>query len=399
MKRLILLLFFPVFGYAQEYVAEAPLGNVTKNNFYSIPLPPNVTAALYADGRNIRILDNKNTEVPYILKTESPDYSEIDWTPMKIEKELKRSCCTIVTLINEDKSYLDNFLLQVKNAEIHKSAGLRGSDDGIIWYAVAEKFELRFGELKSELVSEIFDFPLSNYKYYRLTIDDSATSPLNVVGALRTREDFVHGIFTEIPNVTIASSDSTANRQTWGIIEFDTAQHVDRIEFDVFGPHLFKRKATLFRKVKNRFEAVESFDVISGQARPLSVALKEKELFIRVDNDNNPPLKFTQVAAYQLKRSLIAYLEPGKNYKIVLGTGLETPTYDLEFFQDSIPSHPPELQIGNLKENPVVKATEPSPTYFTNRNIIWVAIFFVAGLLAMMTIRMLRDKDFKNRQE
>jgi len=390
MKRLIWLLLFPVLGYAQEYVAEAPLSDVTKNGFYSIPLPPNITAALYTDGSNIRILDNDNTEVPYIFKTESPDYSAFEWTPMKIQKEFKRSCCTIITLINEDKSYLDNFLLQVKNAEIVKTATLRGSDDGQIWYAVAENFRMGLNRLRTEEVSEVFDFPLSNYKYYRLTIDDSATSPLNVVGALRTREDIIHGIYTEIPNVTITSHDSTDSRETWGIIEFDTAQHVDRIEFDVFGPHLFKRRATLFRKFKNQFDAIESFDIISGQARPLSVAVKEKALYIRVDNENNPPLKFTQVAAYQLKRSLITYLETGKSYKIMLGSGLETPNYDLKFFQDSIPSHLPELRIGNLKENPVVKAAEP-PTYFTNRNIIWVAIFVVAGLLLVMTVRMLKD--------
>ncbi|MEI9921267.1 MAG: hypothetical protein WDO14_21155 [Bacteroidota bacterium] len=391
MKRLICLLFLPVFGYAQQYRAEAPLSRVEKSGFYSIPLPPHVTASLYADGRNVRIFDSNQVEIPYIFKTESPDFSEFEWAPMKIEKEVTRGCCTVITVINEDKSYIDNFLLQVKNAVVNKTATLRGSDDEHIWYAVAENFQLTFGRLNAAEVSEIFDFPLSNYKYYRLTINDSTTSPLNVVGALRTREDIIHGSFTEIPNVAIASHDSTRNRETWGIIEFDTAQYVDRIEFDVYGPHLFKRRATLFKKVKNRLQEIESFDIISGQARPLVVGLKEKELFIRVDNDNNPPLQFTQVAAYQLNRSLVTYLEAGKNYKIVLENSLQAPTYDLKFFADSIPSHSPELEIGALKENVVLKEADTSPTIFTSRMYIWVAIFLVGILLAVMAVRMLRD--------
>jgi hypothetical protein len=358
-------------------------------------LPPQITASLEPDLRNIRIIDNKAVEVPYMVLTETQDYNTVEWTPMKIEKELRRGCCTIVTLFNENKDLIDNFLLQIKNAEIHKFGTLRGSDDGQIWYAVTEKFELSFGRLKSEEVSRIFDFPLSNYKYYRLTISDSTTAPLNVVGALRTREDIIHGGYIEIPNVTIVSCDSTQNRETWGIIKFDTAQYVDRIEFDVFGPHLFKRNATLFRKVKNRFQAIQSFNIISGQSRPLFVGLKEKELFLRVNNDNNPPLKFTQVAAYQLKRSLIAYLEAGRDYRIALGKGLEVPNYDLEFFRDSIPMHPNELEIGALKEKPMLKEAESQLTVFTDRKYIWVAIILVGIVLAAMTFRMLRDKDFK----
>jgi hypothetical protein len=208
---------------------------------------------------------------------------------------------------------------------------------------------------------------------------------------LRTREDIIHGSYTEIPNVTITSHDSTRNRETWGIIEFDTAQYVDRIEFDVHGPHLFKRSATLFKKFRNQFQEIETFNIISGQARPLSVGVKEKELYIRVDNDNNPPLRFTQVAAYQLKRSLVAYLEGGKDYKIVLGNGLEIPAYDLKFFTDSIPSHPSELQIGLLKEKASIKEADASPAFFTNRLYIWVAIVLVGIVLTIMTIRMLRD--------
>lgn len=392
MKRLICLLFFPFCVYAQEYIAEAPLSKVESSGFYSIVLRPEIAALVGADGRDTRIVDSQGAEVPYMMTIEEPQYSNVEWQPMKIEKELKRDCCTIVTLINDKKEYLDNFLLQVKNAEIHKSASLRGSDDGQIWYAVAERFELRFGELRSELVSEIFDFPLSNYKYYRLTINDSTTSPVNVVGALRTHEDIIHGAYIEIPNVTVTSHDSTQNLETWGVIRFDTAQYVDRIEFDISGPHLFKRDATLLRKRKNRYEAIQSFNIISGQHRPLLVGLKEKELFIRVNNDNNPPLEFTQVAAYQLKRSLIAYLEAGRDYRIALGKDLAMPNYDLKFFKDSVPEYPNELAIGALKERSVLKAAEPTATIFTDRGYIWAAIILVGSVLTAMTIRMLREK-------
>jgi hypothetical protein len=390
MKRLTwLLLFLPAGCYAQVYTAEAPLAKVKESGFYSIILPTNITSLLNADLGNVRILDSTDTEVPYLPTFEKPETNKFVWSPMEIEKEIRKNCCTMVTIRNDQKEYVDNFLVTFKNTDVLKVATIRGSDDGDIWYAVHDKFVMQGINNSKEEISNEVEIPISNYKYYQLTIDDSASAPFNIVRVERTREDIVHGAYNEIPDVTITSHDSLQNRETWGIIEFDTAQYVDRIEFDVFGPHLYKRNATLLRKVGNRFDPITTFDIISGQGRPVYVELKEKTLYIRVNNDNNPPLKFTQVAAYQVKRVLIAYLEPG-DYKIALGEDLERPVYDIDFHKDGIPAHLDNLEIGSLKKM-AIRRTPKSTTYFTNRNIIWVAIFLVAGLLLVMTVRMLKD--------
>jgi hypothetical protein len=325
-----------------------------------------------------------------------------------MEKERRQGCCTVITLFNEDKSYLDNFLLQVKNAKVSKKAQLRGSDDRQTWYALTEQFQLTFGELKTNEVSEIFDFPLSNYTYYQLTINDSTTSPLNVIGALRTREDIIHSMFVEVPDVSISSVDSVEDHATWATVHFDRPQYVDRLEFDITGPHLYKRKATIFRKeeyqdrkkTKTRLEELQSFDIVSGQARPVYLYAKEKELFIRVENDNNQPLQFRQVGAYQFKHSLIAWLEAKHTYRLVVGEdNMRAPVYDLEFFRDSIPANPSELEVGKLRDL-VKKKTEEAPTvFFKDQKIIWIAIILVAAALAGMSVRMLRDKELINRKD
>lgn len=399
MKRVIFfLLAVPVLADAQEYIAEAPLSKVTANGFYTIPLPPKITASLESDLRNIRIIDNQEKEIPYMVSVEPQDYSTMEWTPMKIERKLRKGCCTIINIFNDKKEYVDNLLFRFKNADVYKTGTLRGSDDGETWYAVIETFQVVGRKLSIGEAIQVTEIPISNYKYYQFTIDDSTSTPINVVSIERTRQDIIHGNYVEIPDVKITSSDSAQDRETWGVIEFDTAQYVDRIEFDVEGPHLFKRSATLFRKVKGRFESITTFDIISGQGRPISVGLKEKTLYIRVNNDNNPPLKFTQVAAYQLKRSLITYLEAGRDYRIALGKELGMPNYDLEFFKDSIPTHPNELDIGALKERTVMKKAEPQPTIFTDRKYIWAAIILVGIVLATMTVRMLRDREFNEKQ-
>jgi len=91
------------------------------------------------------------------------------------------------------------------------------------------------------------------------------------------------------------------------------------------------------------------------------------------------------------------YFETGRDYRIALGKDLPTPYYDIGFFKDSIPMNPGELEIGNLKESAVLRTPE-SPTFFTDRRYIWAAIILVGIVLAAMTVRMMRDKDFRNRQ-
>lgn len=403
MKKLIfLLLMVPALGNAQKYVAEAPLSAVPAGGFYKIPLPPRVTALVTSNFSNFRVVDETGLEVPYITMIERLKYNNVEWKEFKIEKEITKACCTKITLINPDKKTIDNFLLQVKNADVTKTAVLRGSDDGETWYALREKFQLGFGSFNGRVVTEIFDFPLSDYAYYQLTINDSTTSPLNVLGAWQTSESIIEGRYSEIPAVTMTSADSTNDHATWAIIHFDSAQYINKLEFEIGGPHLYRRRADIFRRAeyfdrkkrkRTSLEPIGSFDVISGQTPLALIAEKEGELLVRIDNENNQPLKFKGVRAFQLKQSIITYLESDHQYKLVFGDDdLPSPVYDLEYFRDSIPAKPSEVEIGKLNNLRVLEEAT-SPTYFTNRNIIWVAIFMVIAILGFMSARMLRDKN------
>lgn len=401
MKKIIFLLLLSVAAKAQQYIAEAPLHDVQKEGFYEISLPPRVTALVKDDYRNLRINDEKGTEISYIRNIDRMEYVTIVRKEFKIEKILTKGCCTSITLINDDKSTIDNFILEVKNADVAKTAILRGSDDNKTWYALKERFYLEFGRVRGKVVTEVFDFPLSDYKYYQLTIDDSTTSPLNVVAAWQVAPDIVRGRYVGIPSVKFTAADSSKDHTTWVSVQFDTAQYVNKIELGVQGPHLYRRQAAVFRKAeyfdrkkrkRTSLEEVGSFEIISGQVPMVLLAQKESELLIRVDNEDNQPLKFNDIRAYQLKQSIVAWLEPDHKYKLVFGNDLQVPVYDLEYFRDSIPASITKLDVGQLFDRTALKeATEPS--VFSDRRLIWAAIIFVIALLGLMSYRMLGDKN------
>jgi hypothetical protein len=138
---------------------------------------------------------------------------------------------------------------------------------------------------------------------------------------------------------------------------------------------------------------VANFTVSSAQASIVHLpAIKAQELMITIDNENNPALAVATVKANQLNRYLIAWLKKDEAYTMKFGPDeLAMPGYDLAFFRDSIPDNPGLLAIGPITSVKKIETVETSPTIFTNRNIVWVAIVLVVGVLGFMSLRMAKD--------
>jgi len=405
MRKVVFFLLISFSTYAQKFVAEAPLGKVEKTGFYEIPLPPRITALMTDGFENLRIIDEKSVQVPYVVRRDQSEYTNVEWKEFKIEKEARKGCCTVITILNEDKTTIDNFLLQVKNADVQKTAILRGSDDRKTWYALKENFNLDFGNVNGKVVTEVFDFPLSDYAFYQLTINDSTTSPLNVVSAWQVAANVVRGRYVEIPSVRFSVSESKDNYESSIDIKLDTIHLINKLEFKVSGPHLYKREAEVLLKAEY-FDGkikkgdvlslpIGTFEIISGQAPLVLVDARGQDLVVRIKNLDDQPLKIEEVRAFQLKQSVTAWLEEGHQYKLAFTNDLRAPDYDLKYFKDSIPANPPVIEVEGIKrqqEEPEV-ATSGTPTFFTNRNIIWIAIFLVIAILGFMSVRMLREKN------
>ena len=138
---------------------------------------------------------------------------------------------------------------------------------------------------------------------------------------------------------------------------------------------------------------VFDFRLTSTHAASIPIQYRTNELFIKISNENSPSLNIKGAHVYQLRRSVVAWLAGGQSYTIKAGNdSLSAPIYDLEFFRDSIPAIPAILQAGEVKSfyKPVV--AQGTPTFFTDKNFIWVAIVLVIGILGYMSMRMLKEK-------
>lgn len=387
---------------AQHFNAEATLSPVDSNRFYRIPVSPEVTPFINENLNNIRIFDAAGKEVPYLLEEEQPIYTQEQFKEYPIlEKKQVKGCCTSLILNNADKRSISNISLIIKNAEVLKHATLLGSDDQKEWYALKEHFVFRsINNSSGTSEVRVVEFPLTNYNYLSLQIDDSASAPLNIVKAGYYDVLTSQGTYTEIRPTRISIKDSASLKKTFVQLNLDTAYLLDKLELTMSGPPYFLRQAQLSQvKSKNTKEGpkkfyafVSSFEVNSKAGSIVDLpAVKTDALRIVVDNGNNLSLQVASFKVYQLNRYLIAWLKKDEQYKMKFGDDkIGPPDYDLTFFKDSIPDQLPVLKFSNIITIEEVQA-EPSPTFFTTKYFIWVAIVVVIAVLGFFSIRLIKD--------
>jgi hypothetical protein len=404
MKKLIVilvstLLSLPVF--AQEFKATGKLDAVGADGFYKVFLSPAEAVYLNENLTNARILDSKKTEVPYLLVEESPIYLQELFKEYEIQSQKRTpGVSTVIRLHNPEQTAINNISLLLKNAEAQKTANLTGSDDGKQWFAVRENFTF-YPANNASSVSEVraIEFPLTNYKYYQLTISDSTSAPLNILKAGYYDKSVTLGLFSAIPG-SVSISTNTQQKRTNITLRFKKEQIIDKLELSMKGTTFFQRSGVVtverVRKIKNREERymdhLESFITRSGQTSVVTfTGLKSNNLTLSIENGDNPALSINEIKAYQLNRYLIAWLTKAESYKIGFkGKDVVAPSYDLEYFRDSIPSNAQVLKITDLQPTEEKMASD-SPTLFTSKTIIWVAIGAVIILLGFMSLKMVKE--------
>ncbi len=388
-------------GYCQRYVGEASIPKITKDGYYKIAIPPEINDYLSPGFTNLRIVDNADQEIPYIIKEEVPIRQTEKFQEYELQR-IKNKKSTELILKNPDRKSINNIHLKIRNAEVTKEATLLGSDDHQNWFALKEKFDLfpiNGGNGTYEM--KLVEFPLSNYLFYSLRISDSLTAPINILTAGYYDANTETGQFTTVPGKVTYSNDGQ-KKQSYLKLSFDTLQYVDRIDLSMKGSQpYFLRRASLAesreRKLKKRKKqkyqyTLDEFEISSTHPTQIDTkGSRFQEIQIVIENDDDTPLELVSFTALQVRRYVITWLSSSKEYQLKIGKrNLPSPSYDLRFFTDSIPKQIESIAAGPVQINKK-KETPYSFSFFTTKKFIWAAVIIVVLLLAYLSMKMVKE--------
>ncbi len=406
--KLLLLLLFLVscFGAAaQKFNWQAPVAPVAESGYHRILLSPEVTGYAEAGFADLRLYNTAGEEVPYLLRTEEPVQYRRLFRPYNILSYTHQTgCCSELIIANPEQRKINNISLLIRNADVQKKVALSGSDNQQDWYVLKAQ-DVLYAIENTEGTAEVklLDFPLSDYKFFRLQLNDSTSAPLNILKAGYYDTFTESGKYTLVPHQKISRTDSAATKKTYLHLLFPLPVYPERLEFDITAPALYYRQARvltkaeqprrrgLFRKRRRREAVAPAVSFVLHSNEPATVTLPRRqveELTIEIENADNPPLTIAAVKVYQLNRYLVADLEAGESYVLRFGNAkAKTPDYELSYFKEEIPENLPVLQTGNIEN---VSATTDRKTP-TSKIIIWAAIALVVAGLAFMTVRLLNE--------
>jgi hypothetical protein len=398
-------LLIGIIGRAQSFGFRAAIPTVKQSGYYRILLPPAVVGRLNPDRTDIRLYGEQNQEIPYLLTREQPG-QKTQFKEYELIAKTTAGVSTKLVLRNGNRNPINSLGLIIKNTNVRKKARLSGSSDTKTWYGIEDDYLLE-PVTNSQTTSEakILGFPLSDYEYYQLEINDSLSAPLNIlkVGYYTTIAEA--GNYSEIPSISFSQRDS-ADHKSYLHIRFQTPSRPDKLTISVQSPVQYRRRAELahvrtWKKKRHRtrsaFELIKAFELNSIDSLH-TVYLPDqqtKDLYLVVENQNNIPLTIGAIKAQQLTTYLLAELKAGNAYTLsYVDPEVGAPAYDLVYFKDKIPANLPVIQV--IHPGPVLNIQVVSNSFFDeNRWVIWLAIGLVLVLLSYFSYQMVTD--MKNR--
>jgi hypothetical protein len=383
---------------AQEFKREAALPPVEKEQYYKILLDPQIGSHLRPDYGDLRIYNQEGQETPYLIKRSSVVYRESKFNHYKIQNYKRKKGSSELIIRNPHKSKIDNIIISIKNADVSKNMMLSGSDDNKTWFIIRQDyfFSPPSPEGRSSEAEFMFDFPLSDYEYYKIDIDDSLSNPLNILAAGYYQQQLEQESYMSLPAPQIIQRDSMKQKKSYVDISFDKPYYIDKILFIPDGKEDYYRNAEIWHKIPGQKTYSNIKDKILSSRTENSVAadkLFAKDIRLIIYNEDDAPLKIAGMNAWERKSYIIARLVPGDNYTIRFSDAeLQAPNYDLQHFQDKIPAELPELSASAVKNIEVKKeaAVENLP-FFRNPWFVWGAIIVVVVLLSLMSVRMVKE--------
>lgn len=376
---------------------EIPIGGITKDSLYKIPLNPDHKQYMKKDFHDMRIFDDKDHEVPYVVLSEPQLKAKSDFVEYKILAIRHVSDYTEVIVHNPDRQKISNIAFNINNSDAYKYCSVEGSYDQNQWYSVSvsQELSLLYNEVYTNQYKCIY-FPLNDYPYFRLSIDDGhqrhhhgwENFPFKINSAGYFRNSVIAGKMNDVLFSKTITEDAKTKKTTVRLL-FTNNQQIDRIDFSIKAPRLYKRNAVIYVNKKEYSKAgikiyredLFNFELSSNKLLYFDLPnFNEQELFIEIDNKDNPPLEIESIFCKQLASYLIADFKSNTKYMLKCGDdSLKLPEYDLINFVSQIPQLLPEASLGQVKTIPLVdrpkqEIAEKQKTFFETPAFLWLCL-------------------------
>lgn len=387
---------------AQGPTWTAPLPAVTRSGVYAVMLGPEWMGLSRMDLGDIRLLDSTGMEVPYLLREQALTRASA-FVPFPLLRNEVMPKATVIELERPADRQVQDLEIWVRPADVKKSVRITGSDERSHWYMVKDEQVVAQGA-RGDPPHQVLSVqvPRSDYRYYRITLNDSLTPPMRVLGVGRFKDEAPVRRFA--PSIPLQLSQKDTARTTTVHVTSPNALGFDRLRFAVSDTITFHRKGELRvwhsrvmeegrrKRTVRASETVATFTIASDLAPVIDLPTTRADTFdLVIFNGDDRPLHFTRLEALASEHLLIAKLEPGMPYRLTTGDAERlAPQYDIAHFAKELEAPLDTLSPGAPTAIPAQVAAGPG--FDPSKWWVWAAIIVLMAGMGWMAVRMLKKE-------
>lgn len=400
------LILIPLLGagtlLAQQAKWKAVVPAVDEQGLHAIRLSPELLGGARADLGDIRLRDSTGADVPFVLRETMRASGPERFIAYDVVRNAVLKHSTEVEIERPAGEALEELHVWIKPIDAEKRVRITGSDDRQSWYMVKDDHVALQGA-RGDPPHQVLQLriPRSDYRYLRLTLNDSLTAPMKVLGVGRfVPEQAPVPVYSASIDLLFTRSDSA--KQTVLRFALPYSLLVERLTIEVGDTLPFMRRVELGtwrsstvseRKHLRRqrwLEQMGSFMIRQGDGASFSLMPARLDTFeLRIENGDDRPLQIRTVNAQCQERVLLARLLAGMSYLLTAGDEqLAPPQYDMAHFADELPAPVDTLVHGAMIATAAIAPGRPA--FDPAEGWIWAAIITLILGMGWMAVRMLR---------
>ncbi len=401
----LFILLCSVMAFGQDNAVEGEISAVKENGLHRIRIPHNFRSYANTDLRDLRILDAKDDQVPYYMEPVG-SYSKIkvsNFTEFTVISNTRTVDTSATYIFKNPYDSIEQAVFLIGNYQGNKRYRLEGSNDQKQWFGLVNSGQLNQLNHPTETsVYKVIKFPLCAYPYLKVVFDDRNSLPVNLLKIGEAVTESVNTAPTTMENIPIEAIEFLEiDQKTEITVRFERPEVIDQIRMDISSPQLYSRTARLYtvkeREVKRTIETYKqtlaTFSIRSDKALVFDIrAFSEKEVYLEIDNKDNPKLQISSIKFMQAPIYLVASLNETETYKVTAGNDtLSFPDYDLADVTNTMKSALPIAQISAVVYLEPTKTTKSTKSFWQQSWFMWCCIAFAALIISYFSFSLIKD--------
>lgn len=403
----LLLSTSSAFAQFSNYNYSCRLGAVTKNEFYSIPLSPEILAHSKAGFNDLRIYnlaENDTTEIPYLLEYKGDKTEEMPIGFELINDVSHLKCCSFVTLKMNKSKVINSIHLDIAENNFDKILSIQGSNDNKEWFTIKQHLRITgFDNGNNSFRSTSINFPSAEYSYFRISFDHDASTKVTVTNAYAYENKTSKGHYDELQIKSKKQTENKKEKTSELIVELADNYMLSYISLKSNDKNDFYRNINIYRSVgtyhtpkgdEESWQMINSGVIASNTDNILTLGNEQtKKIRIEIINYDNQPISMDEVKLFSESITLTAKLPVSDQLYLVYGNeNIAAPVYDLVHFRDKIPASLPVVVTGKEELKSAVTMNASAEPLIKNKIWLWAVMLILILLIGYFALNMLKKE-------